>query len=315
MLIRWVEADDLSAWRALATEVSMIFQHPDDMGTDPLFIQYTDRKTAQYEALTARDYMSGKLMGFIAFSRANNRITWFAVCKSHRGKGVGSRLLMTALRQLDTGRTITVTTFTDGYAPGAAARVLYRKFGFTDEEPTLFEGLPRALLTRPADSQKRGGSFHYRYPEFLRSSTEAFCPVCRHEPAPAGQDTIMENETVYVCGEYPGQGRLFGKLYIMPVKHCFHFEDMPEDHAARFMREAQRTGRALRRVTGAVKINYEMHANSGAHLHMHLFPRYLDDDFPSMPIDYRIREPAPYESYDEYLWFIKSMRDALNASL
>ena len=97
----------------------------------------------------------------------------------------------------------------------------------------------------------------------------------------------------------------------MPIEHYFHFEDMPEADAAFFMNKVQRVGRALRKVTCAVKINYEMHANSGAHLHILLFPRYLDDDFPSAPIDYRISEAAPYESYEEYLWFIEQMRKEL----
>jgi len=86
---------------------------------------------------------------------------------------------------------------------------------------------------------------------------------------------------------------------------------MPEADAAFFMNEVQRIRRALRKVTGAVKIKHELHANSGEHLHIHLFPRYLDDDFPSTPIDYRINESAPYESYEEYLWFIEQMRKEL----
>ena len=107
-----------------------------------------------------------------------------------------------------------------------------------------------------------------------------------------------------------------GKWYqgfndFMSREHFFHFEDMPEPEMTDFMLEVQRVGKALRKVTGAEKINYEMHANSGAHLHIHLFPRYLDDDFPSAPIDYRISEPAPYESYEEYLWFIEQMRKEL----
>ena len=101
-------------------------------------------------------------------------------------------------------------------------------------------------------------------------------------------------------------------MYVMPRVHAFHFEDMPPEEAAAFMSEVQRVGKALRKVTGAEKINYEMHSNSGAHLHIHLFPRYLDDDFPSMPIDYRLSEPTPYESYEEYLWFIDRMREALS---
>ena len=77
------------------------------------------------------------------------------------------------------------------------------------------------------------------------------------------------------------------------------------------MNEVQRVGKALRKITGAEKINYEMHSNSGAHLHIHLFPCYLDDDFPGLPIQYSLTEPAPYESYEEYLWFIEQMRKVL----
>jgi len=311
MLIRWADESDLPAWCALATEVSAIFQHPDDMGNDPGFITYAQNKIIKYEALTAVDYMSGTNMGFIGFSRANSRISWFAVSEKYRGKGVGDRLLKTTLRQFNTNRDVTVGTFRSYYPEGAAARSLYRKHGFTNEELTTYDGLPRCVMTRPASFEKRAGSFHHRYPKFIKEAQKEYCPVCNNEPAPDGQTDIATNDTVWICGEYPGQGRLFGKMYVMPVKHAFHFEEMPESEMADFMREVSRVGRALRKVTGAVKINYEMHSNSGAHLHMHLFPRYLDDDFPGMPIEYSLNEPAPYESYDEYLWFIGQMRNEL----
>jgi diadenosine tetraphosphate (Ap4A) HIT family hydrolase len=68
----------------------------------------------------------------------------------------------------------------------------------------------------------------------------------------------------------------------------------------------------VRKITGAEKIDYEMHANTGSHLHIHICPRYLDDDFPGIAIDLsRPSEPAPYESYEEYLWFIEQMRKEL----
>jgi len=164
----------------------------------------------------------------------------------------------------------------------------------------------------PTTTEKRGGSFHYRYPDFIKAAQKENCPACNHEPMPEGQIDIVVTDKICVGGEYPGQGRLFGKLYVMPMEHYFHFEDMPEADAAAFINEVQHIGKALRKVTGAVKINYEMHANSGAHLHIHLFPRYLDDDFPSAPIDYRLCEPAPYESYEEYLWFVEQIRKELN---
>lgn len=312
MLIRMVNENDQHAWLELATEVSSLFQHPDNMGADPQFIAYVQNKTSQCEALTAVDYMSGNNMGFIGFSRAKNHISWFAVAKRYRNKGAGDCLLKTVLRQLDPVRNMTVVTFTDDDPQGAAARALYRKYGFTREKAVVHNGLARCEMTRPASNEKRGGSFHYRYLEFIKAAQKEYCPVCNHEPMPDGKTDIILTEKICVGGEYPGQGRLFGKLYVMPIEHYFHFEDMPAVDAADFMHEVQRVGKALRKVTGAMKINYEMHANSGAHLHIHLFPRYLDDDFPSAPIDYRVREPAPYESYAEYLWFVEQMRKELS---
>jgi len=197
--------------------------------------------------------------------------------------------------------------------PGVPAKNLYRKFGFVETEGDLVgpHNLPICRMTADLSSEKRGASFHYRYPDFIKRADKAFCPVCNGAPAPDGQTDIEVNDKVWICGEYPGQARLFGKMYVMPRKHYFHFEDMPADEMVGYMSEVQRIGTALRKVTGAVKINYEMHANSEVHLHIHLFPRYLDDDFPSAPIDYRITKPAPYESYEEYLWLIDQMRKEL----
>lgn len=107
---------------------------------------------------------------------------------------------------------------------------------------------------------------------------------------------------------------MFCKMYVMPRVHVCHFEDMTHDDMVGFMSEGQRVGAALRKVTGAVKINYEMHSNSGPHLHIHLFPRYLDDDFSSLPIDYNLREPAPYEDFCEFLWFVERMREELGTT-
>ncbi|MCL2079463.1 MAG: GNAT family N-acetyltransferase [Oscillospiraceae bacterium] len=315
MLIRWATEQDLPAWYDIATELSVIMRHPADMGKDPELMSYAKNKTSKNEALTAVDYMSNQNMGFIGFSRTFNRITWIGVSEKYRGKSVGNRLLKTALRQLDHTKPITVETYPEGYEPGVPAKNLYRKFGFIETESDLllphFYGHLVCRMTADLSYEKRGGSFHYRYPEFIKAAQKENCPACNNEPMPDGQIDIVLTDKICVGGEYPGQGRLFGKCYVMPMEHYFHFEDMPEADAAIFMNEVQRVGKALRKVTGAVKINYEMHANSGAHLHIHLFPRYLDDDFPSAPIDYRISEPAPYESYDEYLWFIEQMRKEL----
>lgn len=115
VLIRWAKEKDFDSWCDLANEVSQIFRHPNDMGQGPEFRSYAQSKLIKYEAITAVDYISGKNMGFIGFSRTYNRISWFGIFENHRNKGVGSRLLKTALRQLDSKKPITVETYPEGY--------------------------------------------------------------------------------------------------------------------------------------------------------------------------------------------------------
>jgi diadenosine tetraphosphate (Ap4A) HIT family hydrolase len=66
-------------------------------------------------------------------------------------------------------------------------------------------------------------------------------------------------------------------------------------------------------VAGAVKINYEMHGNTAPHLHMHLFPRYLDDPFAGVPTDYHRFEPPVYRD-DEFAVFVQTMQEKLGAA-
>jgi len=173
MLVRWATESDLPAWYTLATEVSEIFQHPADMGAEFRNGGHGKGTVNRYEMLTAVDYASGTNMGFICFSRANNEITWFAVSEHYRGKGAGDRLLKTALRQLDTSKDVTVITFPEDSEQGAAARKLYQKYGFTEEKPVVYYGLPRSELKRSATDEKCGGSFRHRYPVLAEAAQES----------------------------------------------------------------------------------------------------------------------------------------------
>ena len=314
MLIRWANKQDIPMWEALSKEYD---KHISEISADfnkwyHGFIDYMNRKIEQYEAVIAVDRMSGNCNGIIAFSRSNNRITFFAVSSKANHAKTAEKLLCVALRQLNPNNDITINLLESNHKPLITDRLFFDNNGFEFVKSVNIDGCPMSEMTRPASAEKRGRSFHYRYPDFIKKAQKEDCPACNNEPMPDGQIDILLTDKICVGGEYPGQGRLFGKLYIMPMEHYFHFEDMPETDAANFMNEVQRVGKALRKVTGAVKINYEMHANSGAHLHIHLFPRYLDDDFPSAPIDYRVSEPAPYESYDEFLWFVEQMRKELS---
>jgi len=169
----------------------------------------------------------------------------------------------------------------------------------------------KLLLCADRQVNPKGHSFHYLYSVYSKEAQEEFCPCCNNEPMPDGLKDIAELDYSFVTAERIAQGRLFGKCHVLSKKHYVHLFDMPKDDLTGFMSDIQKAAKALQEVTGAVKINYEIHGNTGAHLHCHLFPRYLDDDFPSAPINYRIAEPSPYESDEEFEWFFNKMQELL----
>jgi diadenosine tetraphosphate (Ap4A) HIT family hydrolase len=167
----------------------------------------------------------------------------------------------------------------------------------------------KLLLCADRQCNPKGHSFHYRYPKYEKESNENFCPCCNNEPQPDGLRDIAELEFSFVTAERIAQGRLFGKCHVLSKKHYVHLYDMPEDYLTGFMSDVQKAAKALQEVTGAIKINYEIHGNTGPHLHCHLFPRYLDDDFPGQGIDVKMTEPSPYENDEEFEWFFNKMQE------
>jgi GNAT superfamily N-acetyltransferase/diadenosine tetraphosphate (Ap4A) HIT family hydrolase len=306
-----MEPPDLSAWIGLAAQVAVLFDSP-GMARDPAFRAYADKKILLREAVGAFDRRTGMCLGVLSFSRKTNRIAWMAVLQERRGQGIGSRLLQTAIRHMDGDRPVDVITFLPGHPGGAPARALYLSAGFRDtgEDCTDGDGHARSLLVRPPDGGHRGQSFHYDYPRYESMSNPDTCPVCSGQQSPNPPVLLASFPFGRVECFEAAQGRLFGKCHVLACDHGLHFSAMPPDRAAGFIQDVQRAGDALLRVTGAVRINYEIHANSMPHLHAHLFPRYLDDDFPSAPIDYRLVDPSPYDP-GEFDWFVTRMREML----
>jgi hypothetical protein len=60
-------------------------------------------------------------------------------------------------------------------------------------------------------------------------------------------------------------------------RHAVELHDLSESEGAAFMRDIQRLSAALHLVTGAAKLNYEVHGNTIRHLHMHFYPRHPGD--------------------------------------
>lgn len=87
-----------------------------------------------------------QIQGVLLFSRNRNMICCLAVSPESRRNGIASKLLETALSELDRGRDITVSTFREGDEKGTAPRALYRKFGFVEAGLTEEFGYPNQVF-------------------------------------------------------------------------------------------------------------------------------------------------------------------------
>ena len=88
----------------------------------------------------------GQCCGVLLFSRNRNMICCLAVSPESRRTGIASKLLETALGELDRSRDITVSTFREDDEKGTAPRALDRKFGFAEGELTEEYGYPNQVF-------------------------------------------------------------------------------------------------------------------------------------------------------------------------
>ncbi len=117
----------------------------------------------------------------------------------------------------------------------------------------------------------------------------AACPICvRGEPP----DVVATLETSWVTMQEAAPIR--GYACLVSRVHAVELHDLDDATAMAFMRDACKLSGALAAVTGAVKLNYEIHGNSLPHLHMHFFPRYRGDRFEGGPINPRLVKSPVY---------------------
>ena len=139
------------------------------------------------------------------------------------------------------------------------------------------------------------------------------CPVCKNSPQDDDFITLAETEASWI--EAHPNVPLKGTCYVMSKKHAVELFDLADEDAFAFMKDVMVTAKALKEVTGALKINYEIHGNTLPHLHLHLYPRYLANDrFSDGVVDPRVINPPTY-SGKEFLEFVSSIRKELASAL
>ena len=160
MKIKPIAVSDIPCWEALSSEyddyimelvgsLEAWYEGNDDSMS---FAAYMESKIAKEEAFTATD-SSDKCLGIIAFSKQNNRITFFGVAHNVDFLTVGNSLLSHAFKYLDLTRDLCINVIASQSAWIEQHRKLYISFGFAPAGSLLENGVPvNVFLKSPAVS-------------------------------------------------------------------------------------------------------------------------------------------------------------------
>ncbi len=314
MIIRPVTKVDIPAWLALAHERDLIvFQLTPDV--DKFwegFESWAERKIARNEAFMAGDRVPDKCLGVVTFSKKHNRISFISVIKEADFDRIGEKLLQAALNQLDSSKSVTANVLKSDAGIVKKEMALYTRHGFKEHIQTQSEaGLATRQLVRAAGKKESHLSFHFDYPSFVEWKDEKKCPFYTHDAMWKTRDLIAELKYAAVYASPIAQGSLWGKCEVFCRKHFAEIQDIPPEDLTNFINDVQIVIKALKEVSGAVRINIAELGNTIPHIHLHLFPRYLDDLHAGKPIDYNINKPKVYENAAEYDYFVREMRRRL----
>ena len=103
--------------------------------------------------------------------------------------------------------------------------------------------------------------------------TAAGCPICL-----AGQPDgiVAELKSSYVTVD-PAVG-VRGYCCLVNKRHVVELHELSEAEGAALMLDLALVSRVLKDITGAIKINHQIHGNTIPHLHVHVIPRYPGDE-------------------------------------
>ena len=124
--------------------------------------------------------------------------------------------------------------------------------------------------------------------EWQRLCDGSGCPICiRGQPL---EIIVTLDDSWLTMSE---SAPMVGYVCLVSRVHAVDLHDLTVTQSAAFIQDAHRVSSALSAVTGAVKLNYEIHGNTLPHLHMHFFPRYAGDPFEGRAIEpFRITQPV-----------------------
>ena len=151
-------------------------------------------------------------------------------------------------------------------------------------------------------------SFHHDLEKWLLQSKKENCPYCCQEEDLMQSISLKQFKYSEMCA-HP-HVCMKGTCYMITKEHYVELFELSNDALLGFMQEVQIAAKILKEVTQAIKINYEIHGNTVPHLHMHLFPRFIDDPFAGISIDYNQIDPPVYQG-NKFEIFARAMQERL----
>jgi histidine triad (HIT) family protein len=146
---------------------------------------------------------------------------------------------------------------------------------------------------------------------YNHAPTNYTCPICIGiQDGAQGETLIRQSDIVYHDNLVTALinsffiGKNAGHVIIVPNEHIENIYDLPLTHATRIAEVAQKIALAIKKVYNAEGIttmqNNEPAGNQHAfHYHLHIFPRYENDDFYNFLGKKQTPTPEERKSYAE----------------
>ena len=137
-------------------------------------------------------------------------------------------------------------------------------------------------MTEPVDLGPTGGVVWSRPEEWARRRTPQGCVICQ---SGAPLDVIAELPSAWVTAAR--EAPLPHYVCVVSRRHVNEPFELTPAEQSRFWLDAMAVAAAVDALAQPIKMNYEVHGNTLPHLHLHLFPRTVDDPYVGGPVDPR----------------------------
>jgi diadenosine tetraphosphate (Ap4A) HIT family hydrolase len=128
-----------------------------------------------------------------------------------------------------------------------------------------------------------GGSIWDDPERWARVADGSGCAICRRG-RPLG--VLVERPATWITSDRLALTR--GYLCVVARRHVLEPYELDRAERGAFWEDVLFAAERLAGLVTPIKVNYEIHGNSLAHLHAHIYARYRGDRFVGGPIDSRL---------------------------